>query len=351
MTLYDHVADLPLSIEANERTSRRRKMADGRIRVTSTFALLAGETFGAGEDVTYDAVDHEALPKPPAFDFSGEYTFDEFSQSLDELDLFPEKPPEHEEPRNYRRWALESAALDLALKQNDVTLASLLGRERSPVRFVASTPGPNGDTTRVQDILAVNPACEFKLDPTEAWTEDTFTTLAETGAVRVLDLRGQDETTADERPSLATLYRRSFETFPDAIVEDPTVTDDVRSLLSANVDRISWDAPVHGVDDLRELPFAPNWCNVKPSRFGTVQSLFDTIEYCEAEDIQMYGGGQSELCVGRGHIQLLASLFYPDCPNDVAPRSYNEPDVRDELRASPLEPPANPVGMEWTQLE
>ncbi|SEP10229.1 hypothetical protein SAMN04487948_11430 [Halogranum amylolyticum] len=351
MTLYDHVAGLPLSIAANDRTSRRREMADGRVRVTSTFALLSGETFGAGEDVTYDVVDHEALPKPPVFDFTGEYTFDEFSRSLDELDLFPEKPPEREESRNYRRWALESAALDLALKQNDETLASLLDRERSPVRFVASTPVPDGDTTRVQDILTVNPACEFKLDPTEAWTKDTFTTLAETGAVRVLDLRGQDEMTADDGPSLATLYRRIFETFPDAIIEDPTVTDDVQDLLPANVDRISWDAPVHCVDDLRERPFAPRWCNVKPSRFGTVRSLFETIEYCEAEDIQMYGGGQSELCVGRGHIQLLASLFYPDSPNDVAPRSYNEPDVRAELRASPLEPPANPAGMEWTQLD
>jgi hypothetical protein len=150
---------------------------------------------------------------------------------------------------------------------------------------------------------------------------------------------------------MATLYQRVFETFPDAIVEDPTVTDDVRDLLAANVDRISWDAPVRGVDDLRDLPFAPNWCNVKPSRFGTVESLFDAIEYCETEDIKMYGGGQSELCVGRGHVQLLASLFYPDSPNDVAPRSYDEPDVRAELRASPLEPPANPVGMEWTRLD
>lgn len=351
MTLYDRVADLTLTIETTDRTSRRREIAGDFTRVTSTFVLLAGDEFGAGEDVTYDTVDHEVLPEPPVFELTGEYTLDEFSRTLKDIDLFPTKPPEREISQNYRRWAMESAALDLALKQNETTLASLLGRERSPVRFVASTPVPNGDTTRVRDVLAVNPACEFKLDPTEAWTEDTVTTLAETSAVRVLDLRGQDETTDDDRPSLATFYRRIFETFPDAIAEDPTVTDGVRDLLSANVDRISWDAPIHCVDDLRERPFAPSWCNVKPSRFGTVRSLFETIEYCEAEDIQMYGGGQSELCVGRGHIQLLASLFYPDSPNDVAPRSYNEPDVRAELRASPLEPPANPTGMEWTQLD
>ena len=207
MTLYDRVADLPLSIDANERTSRRRELADGRVRVTSTFALLAGDTFGAGEDVTPDPVAHEALPEPPAFDLTGEYTVDEFSRTLDDVDLFPTDPPEREASRNCRRWALESAALDLALKQNDETLASLLDRERSPVRFVANTPVPNGDTTRVQDVLAVNPTCEFELAPTEAWTEDTFRTLADTDAVRVLDLNGHLDTATGDRPSTPADYR------------------------------------------------------------------------------------------------------------------------------------------------
>ncbi|WP_265107787.1 hypothetical protein [Halosolutus halophilus] len=351
MTLYDRVADLPLTVETEERTSRRRETSNGSTRVTSTFVLLAGDEFGAGEDVTYEAVDHEALPDPPVFDFAGEYTFDEFSRSLDDVDLFPTKPPEREISRNYRRWAVESAALDLALKQNDATLASLLDRERSPVRFVASARLPDGDPARVEETLAVNPECEFKLDPTAEWTEETFAMLAETGAVRALDLKGQYEGTEVDQPADPALYRRVFESFPDAVVEDPAVSEDVRDLLAANADRLSWDAPIHGVDDLRGRPFEPTWCNVKPSRFGTVRSLFETIEYCEDHDIDMYGGGQFELCVGRGHVQLLASLFYPDGPNDVAPRSYNEPEVRSELRGSPLEPPEDPVGMEWKQLE
>lgn len=351
MTLYDRISDLPLTVEATERTSRRRETSSELTRVTSTFVLLAGDEFGAGEDVTYDAVDHTTLPEPPVFDFTGEYTVDEFSRSLDDVDLFPTKPPEHEISRSYRRWAIESAALDLALKQNDETLASLLGRKRSPVRFVASTPLPDGNTSRVEEMLAVNPKCEFKLALTEEWTDETFATLAQTGAIRVLDLKGQHEGTDVDQPADPALYRRMFETFPDAVVEDPAVFDDVRDLLTENTNRLSWDAPVQGVDDLRNLPFEPDWCTIKPSRFGTVQSLFDTIEYCENADIDMYGGGQCELCVGRGHIQLLASLFYPDSPNDVAPRSYNEPDVRSQLRTSPLEPPADPVGMEWKQLD
>jgi hypothetical protein len=351
MTRYDRVADLLLSIETTDRTSRRREMAGDFTRVTSTFVLLAENEFGAGEDVTYDTVDHEVLPERPVFDLTGEYTLDEFSRKLSAIDLFPTKPPERELSRNYRRWALESAALDLALKQNDTTLASLLGRERSPVQFVAGPRLPGGDTTRIEETLAANPTCEFKLGPTAAWTEETFATLAATQAIRVLDLNGQAEGFVGRQPPESERYRRLFETFPDAVVEDPAVSDDVRDLLAANADRLSWDAPIRGVADLRDRPFEQNWCNIKPSRFGTVQSLFETIKYCNDQEISMYGGGQFELCVGRGHAQLFASLFYPDGPNDVAPRAYNEPQVRAELVDSPLEPPADPDGLEWKPLE
>jgi hypothetical protein len=110
-------------------------------------------------------------------------------------------------------------------------------------------------------------------------------------------------------------------------------------------------ASVHSTANLRGTPFEPDWCSIAPSRFGTVRSLLETIEYCAEQDISMYGGGQCELCVGRGHIQLLASLFYPDGPNDVAPRAYNNPTIRADLISSPLEPPEAPTGMEWKQLE
>ena len=46
----------------------------------------------------------------------------------------------------------------------------------------------------------------------------------------------------------------------------------------------------------------------------------------------MYGGGQYELGPGRLQIQRLASVFYPDGPNDVAPSAYNEGEPREGLR-------------------
>jgi hypothetical protein len=61
----------------------------------------------------------------------------------------------------------------------------------------------------------------------------------------------------------------------------------------------------------------------------------------------MYGGGQFELGVGRGHIQYLASIFHPDTPNDVAPGGYNDVEPVDGLPASPLPVQAHETGFRW----
>ena len=53
----------------------------------------------------------------------------------------------------------------------------------------------------------------------------------------------------------------------------------------------------------------------------------------------MYGGGQFELGPGRRQIQRLASVFYADGPNDVAPSEYNEGRRAPGLPQSPLPPP------------
>ena len=88
----------------------------------------------------------------------------------------------------------------------------------------------------------------------------------------------------------------------------------------------------------------PRFLNVKPSRFGTVQRLFEAVEVCRERGIGCYGGGQFELGPGRGQIQARASLFYPDAPNDVAPGGYNAPEPAAGLPASPLAPSAPTAG-------
>jgi len=348
MALYDRIADLPLSIAASDRRRNERDTSSGFRRVTTTIALSGEGATGRGEDVTYDAEDHDALAEAPPLVGDdglapGEYTFDEFSAALEDVDLFPTKAPESEPARHYRRWAVESAGLDLALRQADRSLGDVLDRSYDPVRFVVSTR-LDGDAGRLERLRDHDPDAEFKLDPTEEWDDDLFTAVADVGGVCVLDFKAlYTGTDVDSDPGPA-LYRRAIETFPDAVIEDAALDDDSRPVLEPVVDRLSWDYPITGVDSVEALPVEPRWLNVKPSRFGTVETLFDTLDYAHERGISLYGGGQFELDVGRGQIQSLASLLYPDGPNDVAPGGYNLPDPPAGLPTSPLDPPVDPSG-------
>ena len=127
-----------------------------------------------------------------------------------------------------------------------------------------------------------------------------------------------------------------LEGFPDAWIEDPALTPETVPLLEPHADRVTWDAVIHSVEDIEALPWPPRTVNVKPSRFGSVERLFAAYDYCETSGIDAYGGGQWELGAGRGHIQLLAALFHPDTPNDVAPGGYNATEPVARLPTSPL---------------
>ena len=344
---FDAVADLPLAIESVEWERRDRDTSSGFVRTTTTFHLSGTGHTGRGEDVTYDTEDHDALADA-TFDLAGEYTVASFSTRLDDVDLFPTKPPEREMARAYRRWAVESAALDLALRQNDLSLAEAVGRDPDPVRFVASMRlGDPPTTDRLDAVLDAYPDTEFKHDPTPAWDDDLIDAVAATDAVRILDLKGLYEGTQVDFDPDPDLYDRLLSAFPGAVVEDPGLTPETRPLFDGEQARVSWDYPITGVASVEELPFEPAWLNVKPSRFGTVESLFETIEWAEERGVALYGGGQFELGVGRDHVQLLASLFYPEGPNDVAPGGYNDPEVPSGLPTSPLAAPTNRSGLAW----
>ena len=252
--------------------------------------------------------------------------------------------------RDYRRWAFESAALDLALRQAGRPLASAVRREPAPVRFVASMGlGDPPSTETVRGWLEHYPGLRFKLDPRSSWTEELVSELVDLGCVDVLDLKGQYEGTVVDQPPDPRLYRLLVETFPDALIEDPAVTDETRPILEPHAERITWDAIIHSVEDIQALPWEPHSINIKPSRFGRLERLFDAYDYCEEQGITAYGGGQFELGPGRGHIQYLASLFHPDSSNDVAPSAYNMPPPRPGLPTSPLEPDLEPTGFRWGQ--
>jgi L-alanine-DL-glutamate epimerase-like enolase superfamily enzyme len=348
VSLPDALARLPLHIEGYELERLQRDVSSDFTRVSTHIRLQGAGEEGIGEDVTYDAEDQDALQEAGAIQpLDGKWTLDSFCNHVAALDLWP-RPALRPPSVLYRRWAYESAALDLALRQNGMALHEALGREPRPVTFVVSLRLGNPSTLGpVETRLARYPTLKFKIDPTSDWDEDLIAALVQTGAVDSVDFKGMYTGTVVDQPADPVLYRRVVEAFPDAWIEDPKLTPETEAVLASVHDRITWDAIIHTVDDVKALPFAPKMINVKPSRAGGLRPLFALYDHCEANGIGMYGGGQFELGVGRGHIQYLASIFHPDTPNDVAPGGYNDVDPVDGLPSSPLSVQAHPTGFRW----
>jgi hypothetical protein len=351
---FDALANLPLEIEGYELQPLELQLP-GFERLSTVIRISGGGEDGFGEDVTYDALDQVALQDAgPSLDLTGYPTLGELCDFIGALDTFPAEP-QRDVSRRYRRWAFESAALDLALRQAGVGLAAAIGREPRPVTFVCSmrlaAPEGGGPSSiaSLRRKLDRYPDLRFKLDPTNDWTDELIAELVETGAVDSLDLKGFYKGTVVDVETDPELYAKLIEAFPDAWLEDPDVTEETRPILEPVRDRLTWDAPIHSIADIEALPWTPKMVNVKPSRIGGLRDLCETYDYCAERGIGAYGGGQWELGVGRGQIQALAALFHPDTPNDTAPRGYNEADPAEGLPVSPLEPRLTPTGFRWDE--
>jgi hypothetical protein len=336
VSLYDSVRDLPLTIAGYGLDGREQRVSSEFLRKTTLIQLQGGGEEGHGEDVTYDTPEHDVQQAAgPVLPLAGEWTLDTFSQHLARLPLFDHEPEQHAY-LDYRRWAFESAALDLALRQAGLSLGDAVGRTARPLTFVVSMRlGEPATTDRLRAWLEHYPGLRFKLDATAEWTEELIDELAGTGAVDSVDFKGQYRGTAVDTVPDAALYQRVVDGLPEAWLEDPALTPETEAVLDPHSDRVTWDAVIHSVADIQALRWPPRTVNVKPSRFGSVERLFAAYDYCEANGIGAYGGGQFELGVGRDQIQLLASLFHPETPNDVAPRGFNR-DPAPGLPVSPL---------------
>ena len=341
MGTFERIAPLPVLIDdlAYERTSQT--VSSGFERVSTAIVMRGGGHEGRGEDICYTPTDHDLLPAPETLELGGSHTIATLSRHLDGRPLFtgePGMPASYD----YRRWAFESAALDLALRQAGATLGEVVGREPEPVRFVVST------RLDVRDWLAVAPSLEFKVDPIPGeWDEAHMDALAGTGRVRVCDLKAHYVGTPVDTVPDADFHRLIAKRFPDAVLEDASLAADVLDALDGALGRLSFDAPIHSLADVDALPVRIGHLNIKPSRFGPLWRLFECIDACLERGVELYGGGQFELGVGRGQIQEVASLFYASTPNDVAPPSYNAPEPVGGLPQSPLVPPPRRAGFGW----
>ncbi|MBV9805419.1 MAG: hypothetical protein JO130_19630 [Solirubrobacterales bacterium] len=351
MSTFDLLADLPLEVDGYTLEGLRANVSSGFERLSTVVHLTGGGLEGVGEDVVYDALDHIAFQDAGpvlAQSLSGRFTLGEFCALVDSLDLFPVEPV-RDVSRLYRRWTFHSAALDLALAQAGQPLHAALGREPRPVTFVVSLRlGEPATLDPLQRRLTRYPNLHFKLDPTSSWTPELIHALVHTGAVDSVDFKSLYRGTVVDQPPDPVLYERVVRAFPDAWIEDPdVVTLETAAILADEHDRITWDAPIHSIDDIEALPFPPRMVNLKPSRIGGLAKLCATYDYCAEQGIGAYSGGQFELGPGRGQAQYLASLFHPDTPNDLAPVGYNETDPPLGLPDSPLPPMPSVTGFRW----
>ena len=258
---------------------------------------------------------------------AGTWSLEDFSHRLDEFDELAE---------GFRRWAFESAVLDLALRQNELGLGQALGRPELPVRFVVSTRADARELARVRAGL------EFKLDAEKDWDRRLLRRLRELDRVRVVDLKAYYRGTGvDLAPS------------PGAVPRDRRGAARGRDRGRLAGGRpASRRSPAPRIASASTRPFTrwPISTACRSSRVAQHQAVALRHGARSARDdrgreereIKMYGGGQYELGPGRLQIQRLASVFYPEGPNDVAPSAYNEGEPREGLPQSPLPPKAAP---------
>ena len=348
---WDLLAGLEVRIDGYDLEGRSRIIHHTFNRMTSTFVLHGGGEEGRGEDVCYwPTVQQGQLDRGPYLPLAGTFTLAEFSEHVAGLDLFPTPPHFPADDLNYRRWALESAAADLALRQAGTTLHELLGRPLQPVRFVVSfSLGHPPSLEPITRRLASYPELRFKLDAVPDWRHDgdeLLEALAAMGKVDAVDFKGTYKGTPVDVETVPEFYSRCAEVLAEVWLEDPDLTDpEADAALEPYRNRITWDEPIRSVADIEALPFPPRCLNMKPSRFGSWQELFATYDYCERESIALYGGGQTELSVGRGQLQLLAAMFHADAPNDIAPPGYDRDDFPEVgLEPSPLAPQPESTG-------
>lgn len=302
------------------------------LQLHGTSPVAGQECVGSGEDVSWVEVSaDEILALYPEDLLCYQGKFGDWCERLTAREATPAyqalASARSSDP-DYLRWAWESAAMELALRQNRTSLAALLEREPRPPRFCLSMglgSPPQLDTLRAWREQG---DYHFKLDASSDWSEQIVAELAALQCVEVVDLKAYYRDTPVDQEVDPALYRRVAEGLPGVVLEDAMPNADTLPILLPHAARLAWDAPIHSVADIHHtVPEAlgtPRYLNIKPSRFGTWQRLLEAYAWAEQHQVQCYGGGQFELGIGRQHAQALAALFHPEHANDLAPVLFHQ---------------------------
>lgn len=329
--LLQAIEQLPVTIESADSEQSSLGSPGGWQRLTTTLVLGGGGYHGRGEDVAYSTEGQKILPAwltQIGEQLTGTQTFGELSERLNSLDTTPPSTGPSDDKPQFHRWAIESAVLDLALQQAQQNLATLTGTDWHDVTFSLSMGlGSPANLDTVNGWIEAWPQVTFKLDTSSEWTDDIIAELASTGAVRVVDFKGLYSGDWIDNSLPADRYARIASAMPSILLEDSALgpaDSSVRDALGAlGLSRLAWDYPITSVESVSSLELRPAAINIKPSRFGTVRNLLETIGYCIDHDIPLYAGGQYELGIGRTQAQSIASLWYSTADNDIAPAAFH----------------------------
>lgn len=350
------------------------EVASGWRRRTSVVGLRGPDgAVGEGEDVTYAGADHDGL-QGGAVELGalrGPWRLGALWDEIAAHTWFERRPAEDKAVK-YRRCALETAALELALGQAGTTLEEAAARQGLGVpeglAFCVSLSLDGSDFSRIDAVLARDPGARFKIDFAEGWDARTLERLvayeeqlgqdAAAGArVRprfgVVDFKGfYRGEFSGPRPD-AGMYGAVAAALPHAWLEDPWLGGedwegadalDVHGggacarALEAHAGRVTFDAPFASAAWLDALPWTPRCLNVKPSRLGGVRETLEVLARAAELGIELYVGGQFELGPGRTWLQRLARLACAEGPNDCAPTVFNERELPKAVPTSPLRP-------------
>jgi L-alanine-DL-glutamate epimerase-like enolase superfamily enzyme len=271
-------------------------------RPTSVVTLAGGGAIGAGECVAWTMEEQERFAHlGPSLVTPGQTTIGELHDAIRSAE-------------RYHRAAVESAALDLALRQASTNLFALARRPPLPVAFclsigVEDVARAGEPATAVFQALARHPLARIKIDVDPAgWSEWEWGELAGTGRVVVADFK---------RRGAASQVNRAYEALPDAWLEDPPL--DALGSDASWLGRVALDGYVQTAADLAPPPVTPGAVNIKAARMGGPLEALRALELCAREGWWAYVGGMFEVGPGRPQAQVIASLFTADAWNDVAP--------------------------------
>ena len=351
MSTYERVADLPLTIDDYALEGSARSVSQ-RLRAPDHGDPPARRRRGGRRRGRHLRRRRPASPsrstarccRSPA---SGRSTRSPSTSAT--LDLFPAGAPTQPVFRNYRRWGVrERGARPRAAPGGHVAGRRRSGASCSPVtlrRLHADGRAADDRAGHAPPRALPRPALQARRHAglgrradRRAWSRPARSTRSTSRA----PTRARRSTSTTD----PAFYRRIAEAFPDAWLEDPDLEPpDAREALRPFEDRITWDAPIHSVDDILAAPVLPRTVNLKPSRFGqrAARCSRATTSAPSAAWARTAAASTSSAS-GRGQIQYLAALFHADAPNDIAPSGYDALDPEPGLPESPLDPDPEPTG-------